>query len=82
MIIMCSLSVGTCCVAGYRRSRVFGAIVKSAGRGQVRTRRIKPTCSVSPSTTMSRAYPGSELTVEQLVHALAQALDPDSLARE
>ena len=38
----------------------------------------KPTCSVSTSTIMSSSYPGSELTVEQLVHALAHALDPGS----
>jgi hypothetical protein len=40
--------------------------------------RIKPTCSGSTSITMPRSYPGSELTIEQLVHALAQALNQNS----
>ena len=31
-----------------------------------------------PQPSMSHSYPGSELNVEQLVHALAQALNPDS----
>ena len=30
---------------------------------------------------MPHSYPGSELSVEQLVHALAQVLDPDSPLR-
>ena len=34
----------------------------------------------SPSG-MPHSYPGSELSVEQLVHALAQVLNPDSLLR-
>ena len=40
--------------------------------------RIKPTCSGSTSITMPCSYPGSELTIEQLVHALVQTLDPNS----
>jgi len=40
--------------------------------------RTERTCSTS---TMSLSYPGSELSVEQLVYALAQAFGPNSSSR-